>query len=80
MFNFEELDSILPNFDFFVFLFPLLSLRVCGIGKYCLYIKMAKPNGKKQEKNFVLGRKKFGRIDSGERFKKLRISDNIWFK
>ncbi len=56
-------ESILPNFDFFVF--SLLSLSVCSIKIYCLHFKMAKLNSKKQKYYLFYKGKKFGRIDSG---------------
>jgi hypothetical protein len=36
----EYLDSILPNFDFFVFRFSLLSLSVYRIRKYFFALKL----------------------------------------
>ncbi len=63
----HNLESILPNFDSFVFPISLLSLSACSIRKNFLYFEMT--NSKKMEKIFVLRRKKFGRIDSwGKKF------------
>ncbi len=60
------------------FRFSLLSLSVCSIGKYCLYIKMAKLNSKKKtEKVFALQRRKFGRIDSWTLIRRPNFSCNF---
>jgi hypothetical protein len=57
-------ESILPNFDFFVFRFWLLSLAILKNRQYFLMPQTLKLNNEKRKKIFVLRRKKFGSIDS----------------
>ncbi len=49
------------------FRFLLLSLRVCSIGKYCLYIKMAKLNSKKRKKSLFYKKNSLVGLTPGQR-------------